>query len=113
MPVNLIQDSVSIAANAVNANVVSGNAHEFVEEDSLLQFGLAGSATGLRVDISVGNQAAGLNIAVNLQNRFPVFPDDFPLLDVPALAGSRVVIQGRNTTGGALTLFFAVKIVPV
>jgi len=107
-----IQDSVSIAANATNANVVSGNVNEFLTQDCILEFGLQGSATGLRADILVGGDGIATNMAVPLQNRFPLYPDDYTLRS-EGLAGDRIVIQGRNTTAGALTLFWSVKLTPL
>jgi hypothetical protein len=41
-----------------------------------------------------------------------VYPDDYTLTDV-AGQGERLKIRGRNTTGGALTLFYAVRITPL
>lgn len=107
----LIQDNVSIGANATNVNVLTGSIHEFLAQDAVIEFGLAGSATGVRVDISIGGRVIAQNVLVNANNRIPIYPDDFNLTE-GGLAGERIVIQGRNTTGGALTLNWAIKITP-
>lgn len=109
MPV--IQSSVSIAANTTNDNVIQGSQFEFLPYDSYLEFGLCGSAAGLVADIYSGQDTIAEGMALNTQNRFPIFPDDFPLNDVAA-AGERIKVRIRNTTGGALTAFYSVRVTP-
>lgn len=108
----LIQGSVSVAANSTNDNVITGSQFEFLPYDSALAFGLCGSAAGLEVDVYTGQDTVTERMAVNTQNRFPLNPDDFVLSDVAA-GGERVKVRARNTTGGALTLFYAVQISPI
>jgi len=108
----LIQGSVSVAAGAVNDNVLSGSQFEFLPYDAQLNFGLVGSATGLVVDAYSGQDTLCETLAPSTQNRFPVYPDDFNLSDVAA-AGERIKIRVRNTSAGALTFFYAVQINPL
>lgn len=110
MPV--IQGSVSVAANSTNDNVLTGSQFEFLPYNAFLEFGLVGSATGLVADVYSGQDTLCEGMALSTQNRFPVYPDDFPLNDVAA-GGERIKARIRNTTGGALTAFFSVKITPV
>lgn len=110
MPV--IQSSVSVAANATNDNILSGSQFEFLPYNAALDFGLVGSATGLVADVYTGQDAVAESYSLNTQNRFPVYPDDYPLSDVAA-AGERVKVRIRNTTGGALTCFYSVRITPI
>lgn len=110
MPV--IQNSVSIAANAVNDNILSGSQWEFLPYHAAVDFGLVASATGILLDVYSGQDTVAESYAPPTQNRFPVFPDDFTLSDVAA-AGERLKVRARNTTGGALTLFYSVRINPV
>lgn len=107
-----VQSSVSIAANATNENVLDGFQAEFAARDALAEFGLVASATGLELDIYSGSDLVAESFEPSIQNRYPVYPDDFPLQDVVA-AGERLKIRARNTTGGALTLFFAVRQTPL
>lgn len=107
-----IQQSVSVAANSTTDNVISGSQFEFLPYNAHLYFGLVGSATGLECDVYTGQDALCERMAPSTQNRFPVFPDDYNLEDVAA-AGERVKIRVTNTTAGALTLFYAVRITPV
>lgn len=108
----LIQASVSVAANSVNDNVITGSQFEFLPYDAQLNFGLIASATGLVLDVYSGQDTLAEGMNPSTQNRFPIFPDDFNLTDVAA-AGERLKIRARNTTGGALTLFYAVQVNPI
>ncbi len=110
MPV--IQNTVVVAANATNDNVLAGSQFEFLPYDALLEFGLNGSAAGLVADVYSGQDTVAEAYALNTQNRYPVYPDDYPLNDVAA-AGERIKARVRNTTGGNLTLFYSVRITPV
>lgn len=108
----LDQKQTSIAAGATNDNVLTGSALEFLDRHSALDFGLVGSATGLLIDVYVGNAIVAENMAPSQQNRVPVWPEDFTLRTVGA-AGERLKIRVRNTTGGALTLFHTVNQTPL
>lgn len=110
MPV--IQNSVSVAANGVNDNVLAGSQFEFLPYNAKIDFGLSGGAAGLLVDVFSGQDIVAESFAPPASNRTPVNPDDFTLTDVAA-AGERLKIRVRNTTGGALTLFFSVSILPI
>ena len=102
-----MQDSVSVAANAVSANVLAGQLFEFVEPGSQVAVAVAGSATGLRTTFICGIPLIN-DQAINLQNRFPLLPDD--LIHVGIVPGGRMVLTFRNTTAGALTAFWRVDI---
>lgn len=108
----LIQSSTSIAAGAVNDNVLAGSQFEFLPYNAALRFALNGSATGLVADVYSGQDVLAEQMGVNALNRTPINPDDFLLSDV-AGGGERIKIRCRNPTGGALTLFFALMIDPI
>lgn len=110
MPV--IQGSVSVAANAVNDNIITGSQFEYLPYNSKVDFGLVGSATGLLIDVYSGQDIVAESFAPPTTNRFPVNPDDFTLTDVAA-GGERLKVRVRNTTGGALTVFWSIVITPV
>lgn len=105
----IMQDEVSVAANTISANQLSGLQFEFLDRPRPVRLYATGSATGLRVNFNIG----GLNFIndsrISLQNRPPVVPDDF-VLEVPVAVG-RMLLTFRNTTGGALTAFWRVEIV--
>jgi hypothetical protein len=110
MPV--IQNSVSVAANAVNDNIITGSQFEYLPYNARIDFGLVASATGLLVDVFTGQDIVAESFAPPTQNRFPLNPDDYTLSDV-ARGGERVKIRVRNTTGGALTIFYGIIITPI
>lgn len=107
-----IKNSVSVAAGATNNNVLSGSAFEFIQEESVVEIGLLASATGLLGEVSSGGdillESGSAIDVVRIANQGPIYPDDFVLQDV-ALPMDRLRIAARNPTGGAITLFYAVK----
>lgn len=109
-----IQDQVSVALSSVNNNVLEGSQFEFLPFDAFLEFGLNGDANGgdLRIDVYSGSDVLAENLIPSVQNRTPVYPDDFPLTDVAA-AGERIKIRVRNVSAAAArTLFFNLRITP-
>ncbi len=107
-----IQQQVVVLANTTNNNVLAGAANEFLTTDSIVELGLVASAAGLVADVYSGSDVLALNLALSVQNRVPVYPDDFTLQD-EALAGDRLIVRVTNTTAGNLTLFYSVKMTPV
>ena len=102
-----MQDSISVAANAVSVNQLAGQLYEFVEEGTELALSCTGSATGLRVTF-ICQIPLLLDQAIGLLNRFPVIPDDTIMTgEVP---GGRLVLTFRNSTAGALTAFWRVDL---
>lgn len=110
-----IQGNISIAANGVVDNVLSGSQFEFLPYNAALEFGIVGDANAadLRVDVYSGQDVLMETAMPSTQNRIPVYPDDYNLQDV-AGAGERIKVRARNTNGAAArTLFYAVRITPV
>ncbi len=103
-----IQGSVSVPANSTNDNVIAGSQFEYLPYDAEIEVGVVGSAAGLLVDVFSGPDVLAEAFACSTQNRFPVYPDDFAFADY-AVAGDRLKIRARNTTAGALTLFYRVN----
>lgn len=107
----LIQNTATILANATLENALAGSQFEFLPYNAFLEFGLQGSAAGLVADIYSGQDVLAEGMAIPLQNRYPLYPDDFNLNDVAA-GGERIKVRIRNTTGGNLGAFWAVRITP-
>jgi hypothetical protein len=110
MPV--IQQQVSIPANDVNNNVLTGSQFEFLPWNCKVDFGMNAAATGLIVDAYSGQDALceAMNPAINA--RFPVNPDDFTLTDVAA-AGERLKVRVRNTTGAPIVFYYSFILTPI
>lgn len=107
MPV--MQGSVSVAANAVSANLLAGELFEFLSRPSRISLFTTGSAIGLNCTLLVGGLAFANDQAISTANRFPLVPDDF-FVDAGGFASERLILTFRNTTGGALTAFFKVEV---
>jgi len=107
-----IQNQVSVPANGVVDNVLVNSQWEYLPFNARLDFGLVAAATGLLVDVLSGTDVVAETYAPSTANRFPIYPDDFNLNDVAA-GGERIKIRARNTTGGAVVLFFSVRITPL
>lgn len=111
----MIQSSASVALSSVNDNVLTGSQFEFLPYDAMLEFGLNGDANGadLRIDIYSGQDVVVEQLTPSVQNRAPVYPDDFVGSDVAA-AGERIKIRVRNTSAAAArTIFYSVRITPL
>lgn len=102
-----MQDSLSVAANAVSVNVLAGQLYEFVAPGTNVTVSVTGSATGLRSSFICGVPLIN-DQAINLQNRFPLIPDD--IIHSGQVPGGRMVLTFRNTTAGALTAFWRVDL---
>lgn len=102
-----MQDSVAVAANAVSANVLAGQLYEFVRTGTKVILSCTGSATGLRTTL-IANIPVLNDQAINLQNRFPIIPDD--IIYTGVVRACRLVLTARNTTAGALTFFWRVDV---
>jgi hypothetical protein len=103
-----MQDSISVAANAVSTNQLAGQQYEFIPAGANIVLSVTGSATGLRVTFTCGNVTLINDQAINLQNRFPIIPDD--VIHAGGVPGGRMILTFRNSTGGALTAFWRVDV---
>lgn len=110
MPV--IQREVSVAAGAVNENVLSGSAFEFARQNSLVSIGVAQSATGGFATINSGADVIAEEFSPAILTRYPIIPDEMYYSDVAA-QGDRLVVRFRNPTGGALTVRVICQVTPI
>jgi hypothetical protein len=102
-----MQDSIVVAANSVSVNQLAGQLYEFLPTGANATLSCTGSATGLRATYICGIPLCN-DQAINLQNRFPIIPDD--VLHGGQVPGGRQVLTFRNTTGASLTAFWRVDI---
>lgn len=109
----MMQGQNSVAANTVNANVITGQRYERPQFDCVGGIYGNGSAAGLNMELNVGGVSITPPITVNAQNRLPVVPDDSLVDGFEVVAGSQLQVTVTNTTGGALTFFWRVELVPV
>jgi hypothetical protein len=110
MPV--IQREVSVAAGAVNDNILSGSAFEFARQNSLVTIGVTQAATGMFANINSGADVVAEEFSPAIATRFPIIPDEMYYTDV-AVTGDRLVIRVRNPTGGAIIVRCIVQVSPL
>lgn len=110
MPV--IQIETSVAAGAVNNNLVAGSAYEFARSRQLVSIGLVQSATGGFATIQAGADVVAEEFSPAIKTTFPIIPDEMYYTDVME-AGDRLVLRYRNPTAGALTVRALVQISPL
>lgn len=109
-----IQNRKSVTGLTTEDNVLSGSQYEFLPYDAQLEFAIVGdaNATDLRVDVYSGQDVLMENAEPSAQNRIPIYPDDFTLVD-QAAAGERIKIRVRNVNAAARTLFYSLRITPL
>lgn len=98
----MIMPEVSVAAGAVNQNVVAGSAFEFARRRQIVSMGVAQSATGMFCTLQAGADIIAEEFSLPILTRFPIVPDEMYFTDLME-PGDRLVIRVRNPTGGALT----------
>lgn len=107
-----VTDSVSIAANATNDNVISGkrvsNVPPTAPNGAMISLYETGSAIGLRSSLWIGERNPKEEGQVNVQNRIPVVPDDIVIANEGGVRNEDIRLRVQNTTGGALIYFFRV-----
>lgn len=104
-----MQNSISVAANAVSVNVLAGEQFEFLPSNAQVTLSVAGSAVGLNTSLLAGGVTLINDQAMNGANHFPVIPDDVLSQEVVP-GGARLLLTFRNTTAGALTAFWRVDV---
>jgi len=102
----------SIAAGAVNSNLVSGSAFEFARTRQLVSLGVVQSATGMFGTITSGPDIIAEEFSLPILGTYPIIPDNMYFTDYME-AGDRLVIRVRNPTAGALTARALIQTSPV
>jgi len=108
----VIQKEVSVAAGAVNDNLLNGSAFEYLRAPAIISFAVVSSATGAFVTIQAGPSIILEESPASLKTTMPVVPDDF-LYTAAGAPGDRLVVRYRNPTAGALTARCVVQITDV
>jgi len=104
----MMQDSISVAANSLSANVLAGKLFEFVPAGANVTLSATGSGTGLRISFVASLVQLLNDEAMSTANRFPLIPDDIVLNQ--RVGAGRLLLTFRNTTAGALTAFWRVDV---
>jgi hypothetical protein len=105
----VIQKEISVPANSAVENLLSGSAFEFLRGNALVSVGVTAAATGIVVNIQSGADIVLEESAAYIKTQFPIIPDEMFYTDV-GVAGDRLVVRVRNTTGGALVVRCIVQV---
>jgi len=106
------QQRVSVPANGTIENVFTGSQFEFAPYNAAIEFAAVAAATGIIGDVSTGSDVVAEAFTVSDANRTPLLPDDYVIQDVVA-SGERIKLRLRNTTGGAIVVNVAMRLMPV
>lgn len=108
-----VANVVSVAAGAVNANLIAGSAYELPDRHYWGRLALTADAAGeTRITVQVADKVHLEESPVSRQNRVPLLPDDILLDRFPCPRGKRIIIKARNTGVGANTTFFVLDLTP-
>lgn len=109
-----VRARTTIPGASVNDNLLTGSQWLYLPYDAKLFFGINGDANGadLRIDVYSGTDILMEGAPGNIQNRIPVWPDDYDLSDVAA-AGELIKIRVRNLNAAARDVIWAVRIDPI
>lgn len=114
------QGSSSVAANASNVNVLSGESIENIPVASgmvaLVRLWLSGAAAGLVARLKVGEREPLQDSEVGASNNNPPnWTDDLVLPGALGRPGEKIALRVDNTTAGAITIYWRLQVnmVPV
>jgi hypothetical protein len=104
-----IQIKVTVAANAVSANVVADQLYRFIQRGRPVRVSCKASATGIKSTVLNGIPVVqDQDITFNATNQFPIIPDD--VLTTFQAPGGELFITHRNTTGAGIDVVTKVEI---
>jgi 3-hydroxymyristoyl/3-hydroxydecanoyl-(acyl carrier protein) dehydratase len=107
----VIQKETSVAAGAVNDNIFSGSAFEYVRSPGVVSIAAVASATGGFITLQAGPTLILEESPPTIKATMPTVPDDF-LYQAAVVPGDRLVLRFRNPTAGALTIRAVAQIAP-
>lgn len=110
-----ISGSVSVAANAVSANVLAGSPFEFISQPSLIKLAVTqagAAASDITGVFQVGGESLLQSGNMSDRNAFPTFRDDL-IVEAGAQPGERLFLTFANTTAGALVVQFLLDVMPI
>lgn len=106
--------TVTVVANTVSANQLSGKAYEFLPYDALIEVFSTGSATGLNITVLASQDTAINDETLMHLNASAEVDMNTDIVDsFEASEGTQMRLTFRNTTGGNLVGNFIVRITPL
>lgn len=102
----------SVAANSTSSNLLSGKQQEFLDRASVIRVYPTASATGMELQLMIGNRTTVDFQPIGAQNAFPKRDQDLFAEGVGA-PGDRLTLKAKNTTGSAVTLDAIIDVIPI
>lgn len=106
-------DNRSVAANTRTTNILAGKAFEFVSTPSIIKVHTAAAAVGVNIDLLIGGESIVSDEEISDANRFPTIDGSDLIAQHGGLAGERLFIALRNTTGAAIVVKTLVEVLPL
>ena len=105
----VIQRERTMLPNETIENLLAGSAFEFAPGPSLVSAGVTAAATGLQITVQSGGNSVVEESPPLIKTAFASLEDDM-FYNWGALAGERMVIRCRNTTGGNVVVRTLVQV---
>jgi hypothetical protein len=106
----MMQGPTSIANNTVDQQLLDGLRYERAPVDSLLDVLMTASATGMTRQVFVNMDRIAPPSAVSLNNRIPQDPLDTTVGGIEAPKDELLQLSVSNSSGGALNVFWKIKL---
>lgn len=110
-----ISGSISVAANAVSANVLAGSTFEFISQPSIVKLAntqAGAAASDITGTFQIGGESLLQGGNISDRDAFPTFRDDL-FVEAGGQPGERLFLTYQNTTAGALVVQFLLDIMPI
>ena len=105
----VIQDVISVAANGVVENAFAGSVFEFARVNQIMSLGIQTDVTGGLITVQTGSTVILEESPCPIGVGYPRVPDEF-YYNAGALAGERLLLRLRNSTGGAVVFSFIAQL---
>lgn len=102
----------SIAADTLSANLIAGQANEFLAGNSVVNIYARSAAVGANLIYQVGNEVFSQDQEIGATAGFPTRPQDFFVQGVGG-PGERIIVQVRNTTVGAIIVQLLIEVIRI
>jgi len=102
--------TISIAAGAVDVQILDGNRYERPPVPSMLKVFMTASAAGLTRRVEVDTSTIAPPSTITPANRTPQDPFDLSVAGIEVPDDKQILLPVSNPTGGALTLFWRTEL---
>lgn len=113
MPTHRVQ-ALSVAANSVSPNQLTDFSDEFLRSDAMIDHYARSQAVGLRVTLAIGERLAISDQPMNvLASSTGIATNEDQVAKEAGVAGEKVSLTFRNTTGAAIIVNAMTVFTPV